>query len=43
MTITEASLQKMSKDNIIILALDYQDKFNSTLVNINKDIGVSHF
>ena len=39
MTITEASLQKMSKDNIIILALDYQDKFNSTLVNINKDIG----
>ena len=39
MTLTEASLKKMSKDNIIILTLDYQDKFNSTLVNINKDIG----
>ena len=29
----------MSKDNIITLPLDYQDKFNSTLTNINKDIG----
>ena len=29
----------MSKDDIITLALDYQDKFNSTLTNINKDIG----
>ena len=29
----------MSTDNIITLALDYQDKFNSTLFNINKDIG----
>ena len=28
----------MSKDDIITLALDYQDKFNSTLANINKDI-----
>ena len=29
----------MSTVNIITLALDYQDKFNSTLFNINKDIG----
>ena len=39
MTLTEAALKKMSKDNIITLALDYQDKFNWTLANINKDIG----
>ena len=29
----------MSKDDIITLTLDYQDKFNSTLDNINKGIG----
>ena len=29
----------MSEDDIITLALDYQDKFNSTLANISKDIG----
>ena len=29
----------MSKDDIITLVLDYQDKFKSTLANINKDIG----
>ena len=28
----------MSKDDIITLALDYQDKFNSSLANINKDL-----
>ena len=39
MTLTEVALRKMSKDDIITLALDYQDKFNSTLANINKDIG----
>ena len=39
MTLTEAALKKMSKNDIITLALDYQDKFNSTLANINKDIG----
>ena len=39
MTLTEVALKNMSKDDIISLALDYQDKFNSTLANINKDIG----
>ena len=29
----------MSKDDIINSASDYQDKFNLTLANINKDIG----
>ena len=29
----------MSKDDIITLALSFQDKFNSTLANINIDIG----
>ena len=39
MTLTEVALKKMSKDDIITLVLDYQDKFKSTLANINKDIG----
>ena len=39
MTLTEAALKKMSKDDIITLALYFQDKFNSTLANINIDIG----
>ena len=39
MTLTEAALRKMNKDDIINLALDYQDKFNSSLANIKKDIG----
>ena len=39
MTLIEVALQKLSKDYIITLALGYQDKFNSTLANINKDIG----
>ena len=39
MTLTEAVLKKISKDDIITLALDYQDKVNWALANINKDIG----
>ena len=39
MTLTKSTLKKMSKDDVITLALDYQDKFISTLANINKDIG----
>ena len=38
MTLTEAALKKMSEDDIITLALEYQDRFNLTLANINKDI-----
>ena len=39
MGLIEAALKKTSKYYIITLALDYQDKFNSTLTNINNDIG----
>ena len=39
MTLTKAAFKKMSKDDIIALALDYHDKFNSTLANVKKDIG----
>ena len=39
MTLTVAALKKMSKDDIITWALYYQNKFNSTLANINKDTG----
>ena len=38
MTLTEAALKKMSKDDIITLALYFQGKFNSTLANISIDI-----
>ena len=38
MTLKQLS-KKMSKDHIITLALDYQDKFNSTVANIDKVIG----
>ena len=37
MALIEAALKKMSKYYIITLALDYQDRFNSTLTNINND------
>ena len=39
MTLTEPAIKKMSKDDIITLSLDYQNKFNSTQASINKDIG----
>ena len=37
MSLTEAALKKMSKDKVIVLTLEYQAKFNSTLVN-NADL-----
>ena len=43
MTLTEVALKKMSKDDIITLTLDYRDKFNSTLPNINNDTGELKF
>ena len=43
MTLTEAAVKKMSKDDIITLVLGQQGKFNSTLANINKDIGELKF
>ena len=34
MSLTEAALKKMSKDEIIVLTLEYQAKFNSTAASI---------
>ena len=32
--LNEAPLKKVSKDEVVVLTLDYQAKFNSTLANI---------
>ena len=34
MSLSEALLKKEGKDEVIVLTLDYQAKFNSTLANI---------
>ena len=34
MSLNEAPLKKVGKDEVIVLTLDYQAKFNSTLANI---------
>ena len=34
----ESALKKLSKDKVIALALEYQNKIDSTLININKEI-----
>ena len=34
----ESALKKLSRDEVIALALEYQRKFDSTLANINKKI-----
>ena len=38
MTLTKTVLKKISEDNIVTLALDYQAKFNSTMFDIDKGI-----
>ena len=38
MALSEASLKKFSKEEVITLALDYQSKFDSTLVGIRSEI-----
>ena len=38
MSLSESVLKKLSKDKVIALALEYQNKFDSTLANINKEI-----
>ena len=38
MSLSETVLKKLSKDEVIALALDYQKNFDSTLTNINKEI-----
>ena len=36
MSLSESALKKQTKDTVIALALEYQNKFDSTLVNIKK-------
>ena len=38
MSLSQSALKKLSKDEVIALALEYQNKFDSTLANINKEI-----
>ena len=38
MALSEAALKKLSKDEIINLALDYQNKFDSTLAGISNEL-----
>ena len=35
---SEATLRKLSKDEIIILLLNFQNKFNTTLTRINTEL-----
>ena len=38
MALSEATLKKLSKDKTVTLALDYQNKFDSTLKSIRNEI-----
>ena len=38
MALSEAALEKLSKDEIVNLALDYQSKFDSTLAGISNEL-----
>ena len=38
MSLSESALKKLYNDEVIALALEYQNKFDSTLTNINKEI-----
>ena len=39
MTFPEEALRKLTKYELVNLSLEYQSKFNSTLANVDKDIG----
>ena len=38
MSLFEAALRKLTKDEVIALTLEYQAKFDNTLSNINKEL-----
>ena len=38
MSLSEAALRKLTKDEVIALTLEYQAKFDNTLSNINKEL-----
>ena len=37
MSLSEAALRKLTKDEVITLTLEYQEKFDNTLSNINRE------
>ena len=38
MSLSEAALRKLTKDEVITLTLEYQKKFDNTLSNINREL-----
>ena len=38
MSLSEATLKKLSKDEVIYLLLDYQNKFETNLTRMNTDL-----
>ena len=38
MALPEQALQRLTKDELVNLTLEYQSKFNSSLANIDKDM-----
>ena len=38
MSLSEATLRKLSKDDVINLLLDYQNKFDKTLTRMKADL-----
>ena len=38
MSLSEAALRKLTKDEVIALTLEYQAKFDNTLSNINREL-----
>ena len=38
MSLSEAALRKLTKDEVIALTLEYQAKFNNTVSNINREL-----
>ena len=41
MSLSEADLRKLTKEEVIALTLEYQEKFDNTLSNINKEQWIS--
>ena len=41
MSLSESGMKKLSKDKVIALALEYQNKYDSTLTHINKKYLIS--
>ena len=39
MALPQEALRKLTKYELVNLSLEYQSKFNSTLINIDKDMG----